>query len=271
MSTETKTSTLFPETEPIVANAILPINQIIATILGDKPKADLINSIKQVGVLVPILVQQIEGVKDQYQIVDGRRRYMAARDIGRDTIPVLILEAGVQNPEAFTLQANMTRRSNPISEHAAIKELIEKGYTPTEIAKQLGMKPATIKQRLALGDLIPVLYDLAETGYIAATVAEALAKLPAAMQEEAIKVFEKEDKITSNDVAELRRVKTDQAIDSLGELLFGEAEQEATDKLVAINHLKAAAEIMERLGLPITNVIATTKLLEAPSKESPVE
>ncbi|MEQ1761578.1 MAG: ParB N-terminal domain-containing protein [Pyrinomonadaceae bacterium] len=239
---------LFPETAPEVEAENLPIGLIECAMFGADPGADLVASVKRVGILVPVIVQRVAKGKEAFTLVDGRRRLKAAQDAGLDFIPARILPEDVDNPEAFTLQANMTRRANPVSEYVAIRDLIAKGYGEKEIVKTLGIKAAVLAQRLLLAKLIPTLYDLLESGLIGVSVGEAAAKLPVALQEGLLDVFAKDDRLTLKDVSEAKRVRREEKTASLSDLIFGPGEKTKTDARAALSHLDAVQSLLESLG-----------------------
>lgn len=238
---------IFPETAPEVVDENLPIALIGGPLIGDDPGADLVASVKRVGVLVPVIVQRVG--KEDYLLVDGRRRIKAAKAAGLEIVPARILPGDVENPEAFSLQTNLTRRPNPISEYVAIRDLLAKGHTEREIVRTLGIKSAVLAQRLLLGKLIPVFFDLLESGRIAVSVGEAAAKLPPSIQEKLIEVFaSKGDRLTLKDVAEVKRVRREEKTASLSDLVFGGGEKRTVDARTALSHLDAAEVLLRALG-----------------------
>lgn len=241
---------LFPETAPDVVTENLPVGLIEGPLLGGDPGSDLIASVKRVGILVPVIVQQVGSRPGAtYVVVDGRRRLKAAKEAGLDVVPARILSGDVENPEAFTLQANMTRRANPVSEYVAIRDLLAKGYSEKEIVKTLGIKSAVLAQRLLLGNLVPTFYDLLETGRIAVSVGEAAAKLPVSVQEKLLDLFAaNNDRLTLKDVQEAKRVRREESTASLSDVIFGEGEKRKTDARTALSHIDAAENLLRALG-----------------------
>lgn len=240
---------MFPETAPEVETGDLPLAQVAGPLLGPDPASDLVESVKQVGILVPIIVQRVAEDAEAFYVVDGRRRLKAAKDAGLDTVPCRILPADVANPEAFTLQANLTRKANPVSEYVAIRDLVKRGFSERDIAKHLGIKAAVITQRLVLGNLVPTLYELLESGRIAVSVGEAAAKLPPSIQEQLLQVFaDNDDRLTLKDVQEVKRVRRETNAAGLSDLLFGDGEKKRTDARTALSHLDAAEALLTSLG-----------------------
>ena len=149
----------------------LPISQIHLP-PGTKVRTALLKSIREKGVLTPILVQQ-NGAG--YKILDGRRRVSAAIQAGLEEIPAILLEEG--GPE-ITLLAHATRSENPVAELEAIQELQRFGLSEKEIARA-GYSSLTRIRRLAkLNRLAPELAEKVQAGEIAPGVAFQIAGLP---------------------------------------------------------------------------------------------
>lgn len=258
---QTKQEQLFPSAAPELVTESLPIDLIDGPLLGDAPGMDLVESVRRVGILVPVLVQRVAKGREVFFIVDGRRRLKAAKQVGLSHVPTRVLPPDVENPEVFTLQSNMTRRANPVSEYHAIRDLVSKGWSEKDIVKQLGMKSGVLKQRLALGNLIPVLLDLLETGKIGATVGEAAAKLPHVLQDKLVEVFaSNDDRLTVKDVGDPKRVRREEKTASLSDVIFGDGEKKKTDARVALSHLDAAEELLKSLGVEVDFETYKTRL-----------
>lgn len=120
---------------------------------------ELVESIKEHGVLQPILVRlNVEGSMwtEDYQLVCGERRYRAAKMAGLDVIPAMIQV--LTDDEAFELQIieNLERKDvHPLEESDAFKKMLDSGkYTIADIAAKMAKPESFIVQRLKLVDLI---------------------------------------------------------------------------------------------------------------------
>jgi ParB family chromosome partitioning protein len=100
----------------------IPLSQLHLP-AGVKVKARLLRSIREKGVLVPILVVRNGS---GYEILDGRRRALAAQKAGLSEVPAMIVEGG--GPE-ITLLAHATRSENPLAELEAIRALQRRGLS----------------------------------------------------------------------------------------------------------------------------------------------
>ena len=117
----------------------------------DKAKLkELAESIKQHGVLQPILVTPLEN--GRFEIVHGGRRFQASKIAGKTKIPAKIREISEQEKIEIQLIENLQREDlNPIEEAETFRRLIEKfGYTHEEIAKRMNKSREYISNKLRL-------------------------------------------------------------------------------------------------------------------------
>ena len=108
---------------------------------------DLKASIKEKGVLQPILVREKNG---QYEVVAGERRLKAARALELDEVPVIIKDVTDQEAFVIALVENIQREElNPIEEAEAYRKLIEEfSYTQEDVAQSVGKDRSTISNLL---------------------------------------------------------------------------------------------------------------------------
>ena len=103
--------------------------------------ASLAASIKELGVLQPVLVRQIGGeAADDFELIAGERRWRAARRAGLQTIPVLVQTSDEPTSLEQALVENLHRQDlNVLEEAAAYQQLIEEfGYTHDQVATRVG-------------------------------------------------------------------------------------------------------------------------------------
>ena len=114
----------------------------------------LADSIREVGVLQPVLVRP---VGDEYELIAGERRWRAARRVGLQTIPALVRETDDATALEHALVENLHRDDlNPLEEAAAYQQLIEDfGLTHDEVAARVGRSRVTISNTLRLLQLPP--------------------------------------------------------------------------------------------------------------------
>ncbi len=113
---------------------------------------ELSDSIRQYGVLQPLLVQK---EKDYYKIIAGERRWRAARLAGLTEIPVIVKEFTPQDSMAVSLIENLQRQNlNPMEESMAYQKLLtEFSMTQEQIAEKLGKSRSAIANSLRLQNL----------------------------------------------------------------------------------------------------------------------
>lgn len=115
----------------------------------DEKLAALAESIKQHGVVQPLIVQQ-DG--DSYRIVAGERRWRAARLAGLETVPVIVRDLSDRQVMEVALIENLQREDlNPIEEAEAYEKLIsEYGMTQEEVASVVGKSRPAITNSIRL-------------------------------------------------------------------------------------------------------------------------
>jgi ParB family chromosome partitioning protein len=155
----------------------------------DDTMASLASSIKELGVLQPILVRQSgdEGV-DEFELIAGERRWRAARRAGLQTIPVLIQVTDDAHSLEQALVENLHRQDlNVLEEASAYQQLIEEfDYTHDEVATRVGKSRTAITNTLRLLQLPSGAQRLLAEGQISAGHARALLGTPDRGYQEAL-------------------------------------------------------------------------------------
>lgn len=171
------------ETAGMRPDSVLPLAQIRPNkgqprkLFKPDELAELADSIKQNGVLQPILVRK-KG--DSYEIVAGERRYQAAREAGLEEVPVIIREISDDDVFKLALIENLQRSDlSPLEEASGYRQLIkEKGLTQEELAKILSKSRSTITNTLRLLDLPEEVQELVDEGRLTAGHARAILAVP---------------------------------------------------------------------------------------------
>lgn len=164
--------------EEVPVEAISPGSRQPRRHFDDEGIAGLSASIRQVGVLQPVVVRPVgEG---RYELVMGERRWRAAREAGLDTIPALVSETDDREALQRALIENMHRRDlNAIEEAAAYQQLIDEGgLTHDELGEQLGVSRPAVSNALRLLELPPPVHRLVVDQRLTAGHARALLGLP---------------------------------------------------------------------------------------------
>jgi ParB family transcriptional regulator, chromosome partitioning protein len=113
---------------------------------------DLAQSVREKGILQPILVRPVKGEANAYEIVAGERRWRAAQMAKLHDVPVVVREMGDAESLELAIIENIQRADlNAIEEAAAYYELIERyRYTQEQVAKEVGKSRSHIANTLRL-------------------------------------------------------------------------------------------------------------------------
>ena len=137
---------------------------------------ELAASIKERGVIQPVLVRPIPRVADAYEIVAGERRWRAAQRAGLHEIPILVVEAGDREALEIAIIENVQRADlNALEEAAGYAQLgADYGYSHGEIARVVGKSRSYVANTLRLTGLPEHTRSLLAAGQISAGHARAL-------------------------------------------------------------------------------------------------
>jgi len=169
-------------TERVVVKQI-PLNQIGANpnqprkTFSDTELADLAASIREKGVLQPILLRAVTNRPYMYEIVAGERRFRASKLAGKTEIPALIKHLSDENTMEIALIENVQRENlNPIEEAGAYKNLMhECGYTLSDIVRLIGKSESYIRNAMRLMELPASVQQMVKDGDLSASHARAIA------------------------------------------------------------------------------------------------
>jgi len=144
--------------------------------------AELALSIKEQGVMQPILVRPVDG--GRFEIVAGERRWRAAQQAGLREIPALVKNVPDQSALAVALIENIQREDlNPIEEAKGLARLIDEfGLTHEAAAKAVGRSRSAVSNLLRLTALAPSVQEYVLAGSLEMGHARALLALPVEQQ-----------------------------------------------------------------------------------------
>lgn len=142
----------------MIETRIIPIEKIVAnpyqprTTFNDEKILELAHSIKENGLIQPILVRQIG---EQFEIIAGERRYRAMISIGYTDVPVVLSNANDSKSATLALIENIQREDlNVVEEAIALKEILKtQNLTQKELALQIGKSQSSIANKIRLLDL----------------------------------------------------------------------------------------------------------------------
>jgi len=141
---EGKEGALYCNLDEIQVNPYQP-----RTVFDQEKIEELTHSIKEKGVIQPLLVRKVKG---GYQLVAGERRLRAAKKAGLEKIPVVVREISKAELLEYSLIENLQRENlNPVEEAEAYKRLMKDfGYTQQKVSQVLGKSRATVANQLRL-------------------------------------------------------------------------------------------------------------------------
>lgn len=143
---------------------------------------DLINSIREKGVVQPVLVRKIEG---GYELIAGERRLRAVKNLGIEKIPAIMKNVNDVDMLEISLIENIQREElNPIEEANSFQKLISDfNFTQDRIAKALGKDRSTIANTIRLLALPQKIQDYISKNTISAGHAKAILSLSSEMDQ----------------------------------------------------------------------------------------
>ena len=156
------------------------------THFDEEALAALSASIREVGVLQPILVRRVDG--ERYELIAGERRWRSAKRAGLLTIPAVVREADDLSSLEQALIENLHREDlNPLEEAAAYQQLLDDfGLTHEKLSQRVGKSRAAISNTLRLFQLPPSVQKLVGEGHVTAGHARALLGTPDRSFQEAL-------------------------------------------------------------------------------------
>ncbi len=137
---------------------------------------DLTASIRERGILQPIIVRSIPGMMDAYEIIAGERRWRAAQRAELHDVPVILVEADDREALEIAIVENVQRTDlNAIEEAAGYERLIaEFNYTQNDLARVIGKSRSHVANTLRLSKLPEPVRKLVSEGAVSAGHARAL-------------------------------------------------------------------------------------------------
>lgn len=138
---------------------------------------DLAASIKEKGVLQPILLRAVAGQSYNYEIVAGERRFRASKLAGLTEIPAVIKKLDDNNAMEIALIENVQRENlDPVEEAAAYKNLIEKcNYEMDDVSRLIGKSASYIRNSMRILELPESVRRMVSNGELSASHARTIA------------------------------------------------------------------------------------------------
>ena len=145
-------SKIEPKTNKLLLSDIVPNKFQPRKNFNEENLNDLKNSIKERGVIQPIIVRKSESENSKFEIIAGERRWLAARKAGLHDIPVVVTEADDLKSLEFAIVENVQRHDlNPLEEAQGYKRLIDEfSYDQEKVSKFIGKSRSYITNSLRL-------------------------------------------------------------------------------------------------------------------------
>ena len=216
----------------IELKSIIPFRSHPFKVLNDEKMEELINSIKENGVITPVLIRQTE--KNHYEMISGHRRMYAARKAGLATIPAIVREMSDGEAVIAMVDANIQREELLPSEKAfaykmkleAMKhqggrtditsgqngQKLERIVSRDVLAEQVGESSKQIQRYIRLTELIPELLDMVDNKKIQFTVAVDISYIDKEMQKWIYEYIRDNGFIKPNQIAVLRKRMEDENV-----------------------------------------------------------
>jgi ParB family transcriptional regulator, chromosome partitioning protein len=162
-------------------------------VFDEEALAELVHSIREFGLMQPIVVRGVSGQPGRYQLVMGERRWRAAQQAGLATIPAIVRETADDSMLRDALLENIHRAQlNPLEEAAAYQQLLDEfAVTHDELAARIGRSRPLITNMIRLLRLPIAVQRRVAAGVLSAGHARALLALeggPEAQEELAARI-----------------------------------------------------------------------------------
>jgi ParB family chromosome partitioning protein len=217
--------------DAIVPNAVQP-----RQVFDEDALLELVHSIREVGLLQPVVVRPLDG--DRYELIMGERRWRASQRVGLTVIPAIVRETPDTDMLRDALLENLHRSQlNPLEEAAAYQQLLaDFGATHEELAQRIGRSRPQISNTIRLLGLPGTVQSKVAAGVLSAGHARAILGLtsPEAMVAMAHRVIAEGLSVRS----------TEEAVALAGSSAPDRPRRQSAKRLVP----EAAREVAERLS-----------------------
>jgi ParB family transcriptional regulator, chromosome partitioning protein len=145
-------------------------------IFAEEHLAELADSIREKGIIQPLIVRPKPDMPDVFEIIAGERRWRAAQRAGLHEVPIVVVDAGDKEALELAIIENVQRADlNPLEEAAGYEQLIEQfDYIQADLAKVVGKSRSHVANTMRLGKLPDSIKRLVNDGSLSAGHARAL-------------------------------------------------------------------------------------------------
>ena len=168
-----------PQKNQVSISDLVPNKYQPRKIFDESSLEDLTNSIKERGMIQPIIVRNSNDDRSKFEIIAGERRWLAAQRAGLHNVPIVITEADDLKSLEFAIVENVQRHDlNPLEEAQGYKRLIDEfSYDQEKVSKFIGKSRSHITNSLRLLTLPDDVIKLIETQKLTAGHAKVLVGL----------------------------------------------------------------------------------------------
>ena len=168
-----------PQKNQVSISDLVPNKYQPRKIFDEASLEDLTNSIKERGMIQPIIVRNSNNDRTKFEIIAGERRWLAAQRAGLHNVPVVITEADDLKSLEFAIVENVQRHDlNPLEEAQGYKRLIDEfSYDQEKVSKFIGKSRSHITNSMRLLTLPDDVIKLIETQKLTAGHAKVLVGL----------------------------------------------------------------------------------------------
>lgn len=149
-------------------------------VFDEEALEELSNSIREKGIVQPLVVRKLKGRDSEYEIVAGERRWRAAQRAKLDSVPVIVRDFSDEEVLEVAIVENIQReRLNAIEEAAGYRQLIDQfGHTQERVASALGKSRSHIANQMRLLNLPAEVQEMVSSGRLSSGHARALITAP---------------------------------------------------------------------------------------------
>ena len=216
-----------PKSHIIKVDELVPFDNHPYKVIDDDSMYELTESIRVNGILNPLIVRQIEGIENSYEIISGHRRYHAAQRLGLKKVPCTVYDVDRDTATVMMVDSNCQRTELLPSEKAwaykmkmdAIKRL--PGRKPTgngdpvgpnlksaeKLAEENDDSPTQIKRYIRLTNLVPELLQFVDDGKIGMRPAVELSYLSEEVQRDIVDIIDEHNGDVFPSHAQARRIR----------------------------------------------------------------
>ena len=168
-----------PKKNQVSISDLVPNKYQPRKIFDEASLEDLTNSIKERGMIQPIIVRNSNSDRSKFEIIAGERRWLAAQRAGLHNVPIVITEADDMKSLEFAIVENVQRHDlNPLEEAQGYKRLIDEfSYDQEKVSKFIGKSRSYITNSLRILTLPDDVIKLIETKKLTAGHAKVLVGL----------------------------------------------------------------------------------------------